>query len=463
MSRFLLLIATVALWVGLLWFVMRVDFSRQSLLSVAAVHALPPLLLWGGWLFWRRHVRLAKTRAEASEKTQQEADQHAQREMASQAFQEKLQYRRYALDCRWASIVSDSLADSPAANALASSAIVQPEVAHKGQPSAVLAAALSQLAAVCPGAQYLPVYVAESPGLDLAQAVVALRAMRGAQSRASTVSALTGEGGVAATMLARFEREPDLPGALFIAANGPAASDEQDGEEFPLTQPKHVDALVVMLFTHPDLNAAHAKLTMALGAAFAAYHPMTPFWDRKQPLQAGLVERLSQLPEGAAAALAALPVMAQLRRPVEVAGEKPDRAWRSALEAALINANLKPLDFVWDVATPTPEKPADDAAEREIHCAWAVHNAGSFETAGDRLALLGKALDAQDIDLNIIRQGSNVVAEVNLGMLDQWVSLALAIAQAQALAAPTLWAHFGTRSTLGMITPPPNQSASGNA
>jgi hypothetical protein len=190
---------------------------------------------------------------------------------------------------------------------------------------------------------------------------------------------------------------------------------------------------------------------------------MTPFWERKQPLQAGLVERLSQLPEGAAAALAALPVMAQLRRPVEVADEKPDRAWRSALEAALINANLKPLDFVWDVATPTPEKPADDAAEREIHCAWAVHNAGSFETAGDRLALLGKALDAQDIDLNIIRQGSNVVAEVNLGMLDQWVSLALAIAQAQALAAPTLWAYFGTRSTLGMITPPPNQSALGNA
>ena len=111
--------------------------------------------------------------------------------------------------------------------------------------------------------------------------------------------------------------------------------------------------------------------------------------------------------------------------------------------------------------TRKPQKEKKSEAESEIKCAWVVHNAGSFEHAGDRLAVLGKALDSHSIDLNIIRQGTNVLADVKLGALDQWVSVALALSRAQKLEAPALWATFGARSAVGMITPPQESNSAG--
>jgi hypothetical protein len=452
MFRLAGLLGTAALWVGVLWFVIRLDFSHKNLLSVISIHLLPPLLAWGGWAFWRRQRGLAKTNAESAAKARAEADQIAQRESALQAYQEKLRIQRYALDCRWASVVSDGLADSLSDETQISIARFE---AHDriDNLSAVVVDTLSKLFAECAGAQYLPVYVAESPAFDLTQTVVVLKSLRGASANAPKVSALPRDDEIIATIFDHFEREPDLPGAIFIAVNGAFGSEHEDQmDDFSLAKPKLVNALVVMLFTNPALASASAKLASESGDGTADYDPMTPFWERKQAAHTGLVERLSQMPAGAPTALLELPVMAQLRRPTEVAGPKPDRAWSGALEQCLINANLKQKTFVWDNATP-PEATHSGEESEEINCAWVVHNAGSFEHAGDRLASLGKALDAHSIDLNIIREGTNVLAEVKLGALDQWVSVALAILLSQKFEAPTVWAMFGARSAMGLITP----------
>ena len=401
--------------------------------------------------------------AEAVAKARDGAEHTAQRETALRAFQEQLQTRRYAIDCRWASVVSDGLADSlpNTVDLIAIPRVDEALTGFENRVIAVVTTTLSRLAAECPGVQHLPVYVMESPTFDLAQAVVAVRTLRDSPSSAPKVSALACEGEIAATIFARFEREPDLPGALFLAVDGPFNDNEQDEDDFSIAKPKHVDAVVVMLFTHPDLAGAYSKLTMELGEATPAYDPMTPFWERKRGLQTGLVERLSQMPAGAPAALLELPVVAQLRRPVEVAVQKSGRAWSSALEQSLINANLKQQAFVWDIASPSEAPVQEVDAESEIKCAWVVHNAGSFEHAGDRLAALGKALDSHSIDLNIIRQGTNVLADVKLGALDQWVSVALALSFTQKLEAPALWATFGARSVVGMITPPQESNSAG--
>ena len=464
MSRFLGLIGAAALWVGVLWFVIRLDFSRHSLLSVISIHLFPPLLAWGGWLFWRRHVRVAKMNADAAEKAREAAEHTAQRETALQAFQEQMQTRRYAIDCRWASVVSDGLADAlpNTVGLIAIPRVDEVLTGFENRATAVVATVLSKLLAECPAVQYLPVYVRASPAFDLAQAVAAVRTLRDASGSAPEVSGLAREDEIAATIFARFEREPDLPGALFLTVDGPFNGDEQDEGDFSIAKPKHVDAVVVMLFTHPDLAAAYSKLTMEVGEATSAYDPMTPFWERKRGLQTGLVERLSQLPAGVPATLLELPIVAQLRRPVEVSGPKLDRAWSGALAQSLINANLKQQAFVWDMASPAEVPPQESDAESEMQCAWLVHNAGSFESTGDRLAVLGKALDTHGIDLNIIRQGTNVLADVTLGALDQWVSVAFALARAQQLEASTLWATFGTRSAVGMITPPQESNSTGN-
>ncbi len=253
--------------------------------------------------------------------------------------------------------------------------------------------------------------------------------------------------GVAEAIFSRFESDPHAPGALFLAVDGPSVVDDEEDDEFGAIEPKHADAMVVLLFTHPDYDLAFKELEAAPGQAGEEVDPMTPFWERNRLQLQGLSERLSRMPIDACTSLMELPILGQLRRPVAVAGKKAETAWRSAIEQALINANLKKLEFQRD-QTATAEVGAED----EISCAWIVHNAGSYETSGDRLAALGRGLYAHGIELNIIRQATNVLAQVKLGVVDQWASLALAVTRAQALEAPTLWAAFGARSAVGLVT-----------
>jgi len=448
LTRFLALLLLLAAWVGVLWFGFRFDISRFNVLSLIGMHALPPIALWGSWLLWRRRSEQAKISAAEEAQKQQEAEQQAQREAARKAFEESLRTRQYAVDCRWAEVRSDQAA------LLGAEEVVPMSGADAGDAPgerllASLTQALSDLFAQCPGAQRLPIFVAESATFDRELAARAVAACCEASNQPQ-VRVLPTADGVAEAVFSRFESDPLAPGALFLAVDGPSVVDDEDEDEFGAIEPKHADALVVLLFTHPDFDLAFNELEATPGQAGDAVDPMTPFWERNRRQLQGLSERLARMSLEARAALFELPILGQLRRPVAVAGKKAETAWRSAIEQALINANLKKLEFTEEQEQKTTT--AEPEAEDEIPCAWIVHNAGSYETSGERLAALGRGLDAHGIELNIIRQATNVLAQVKLGAVDQWASVALALTRAQALEAPTLWAAFGARSAVGLVT-----------
>lgn len=448
LTRFLFLLVLIAAWVGVLWFAIRIDVSRFNLLSLIGLHTLPPFAVWASWLIWRRRSQKAKITAEENAQKQAEADQQAQQEAARKEFEEALRSRQFALDCRWAEVRSGQ-PELLGADEVVPMSDEDDGAAPGERLLSSLTNTLSDLFGLCPGAQCLPIFVAESAMFDRELAARAVAACCDAKNL-PLVRVLPAADGVAEAMFSRFESDPHVPGALFLAVDGPSVVDDEDEDEFG-TEPKHADALVVLLFTHPDYDLAFNELEAAPGQARNEVDPMTPFWERNQQQLQGLSERLSRIPTEARTALMELPILAQLRRPVSVAGKKADMAWRSAIEQALINANLKKPAFKNEKAA-TAEVDAKQDAEDEIPCAWIVHNAGSYETSGDRLAALGSGLDAHGIELNIIRQATNVLAQVKLGVVDQWASVALAVTRAQALEAPTLWAAFGARSAVGLVT-----------
>jgi len=446
MTRFALLLALVLAWIGVLWFAIRIDISKFNLLSLIGLHTLPPFLVWASWLLWRRRAEKAKISAEETARENAAAEQQAKQESDRRAFEEALRTRQFALDCRWAMVRSDQ-PDLIGADEVEPMPISEDSVTTGERLLASLTMALSELYGNCPGAQHLPIFVAESVAFDRALATQAVTACcEGVHLPQMRV--LSSATAVADAIFSRFESEPHLPGALFLTVDGSDRQDD-DEDEWMVSQPKSADALVILLFTHPEFDVAFADLETGTGKTDDQYDPMTPFWARNKRQLQGLSESLARMPNYAVASLAALPVLGQLRRPVEVAGKKPDSAWRSAIEQALINADLKKLLF--ETQAEVADASGDETAE-DIPCAWLVHNAGSYETSGDRLAALGKGLDAHGIEINIIRQATNVLAQVKLGAADQWASVALALTRAQALEAPTLWAAFGTHSAVGLVT-----------
>lgn len=445
LTRFLALLVLLAAWVGILWFGVRFDISRFNLLSLIGLHALPPLTLWTSWLIWRRRSEQAKITAEEEAQKQAAAEQQAQLEASRKAFEESLRTRQFAVDCRWAEMRSGQ-PELVGADEVVPLSDADGSAAPAERLLASLTKTLSDLFSQCPGAQRLPIYVAESALFDRELAARAVAACCEASNQPQ-VRILPAADSVAEAVFSRFESDPLAPGALFLAVDGPSVVEDDDADEFASTEPKHADALVVLLFTHPDFDLAFNELEATPGQAGDEVDPMTPFWERNRRQLQGLSERLARMPTEARTSLMELPILGQLRRPVAVAGKKAETAWRSAIEQALINANLKKLEFQ-DVKTAATEADTED----EIPCAWIVHNAGSYETSGERLAALGRGLDAHGIELNIIRQATNVLAQVKLGAVDQWASVALAITRAQALEAPTLWAAFGARSAVGLVT-----------
>lgn len=447
LTRFLALFLLLAAWVGVLWFGFRFDISRFNVLSLIGMHALPPIAVWGSWLIWRRRAQQAKLSAAEETQKQAEAAQQAQQDAARKNFEEALRTRQYAVDCRWAEVRSNQAELMGAEEVVPISADASSTAEERLLAS--LTDTLSDLFGQCPGAQRLPIYVAESALFDRELAARAVAACCD-EKQQPQVRILPAVDGVAEAVFSRFESDPLAPGALFLTMDGPSAIDDDDEGELELMEPKHVDALVVLLFTHPDFDLAFNELEAAPGHDGDEVDPMTPYWERNRRQLQGLTERLARMPLEMRSSLFELPILGQLRRPVAVAGKKAETAWRSAIEQALINANLKKLVFSVE---PTEKTDAEEAeAEDEIPCAWIVHNAGSYETSGERLAALGRGLDAHGIELNIIRQATNVLAQVKLGAVDQWASVALALSRAQALEAPTLWAAFGARSAVGLVT-----------
>lgn len=446
-KRLLLLVVVTSAWVALLWFGIRPNINQFSIPGLIGLHALPPFGLWASWLIWRRWSQVRKEKSEEAQQAQAAADEQARQESQIKAFEDAKQQRLYPIDCRWAAVCSDQ------PELIASEEVVPMEaeenaVATTDRLMRALQAQISEVASVIPGVFRLPVFVAESAVFDRTHAAQAIAEACPDQTQAQ-VRILSTTDGVVASIFARFESDPSLPGALFIAVDGFDKVDEDDLDETAYNEPKLADALVLMFCTNPHFDIALQELSNQASVGSESYDPMTPFWERNRHQLKGLSERLVKLPQESLDAIADMPVLGQLRRPAEVAGKKPETAWARAIEYALINASLLPLAFQEEKSI---TKDSETEEPEEIACAWIVHNAGSFETSGEKLSALGRGLDDHGIRLNIIREATNVLAQVKLGATDQWASVALALLRAQALESPTLWAVFGARPSVGLVT-----------
>ena len=88
--RFLVLSIITTVWVAILWFVIRIDVKHFNLLSLVGLHALPPLLAWGGWTWWRWHAAATKIKAEEAKKEQVIVEKQEQHDVARKAFDNSL-------------------------------------------------------------------------------------------------------------------------------------------------------------------------------------------------------------------------------------------------------------------------------------------------------------------------------------------------------------------------------------
>ena len=443
MKRLVLLLVLTAVWVGVLWFGIRLDISRFNLLSLIGLHTVPPFAAWASWSIWRRRSEAAKIKTEENEREQAEAAQATQRESARHAFAETMRVRHFALDCRWATVYSSQpdLADDGSVVTLMPSR----DGATTDRLLASLGELLPDLFESCPAAQGLPIYIAESTALDYAQAARVVTACCNV-SNLPPIMALPTSAAAADAIFSRFENDPNLPGALFLAVDGPNTPnfiEDNDGEDEPV-QPKQADVVVALLFTHPNLDTALADVMTGAGRADNhQYDPMTPFWERNQRQLQGLSERVARLPEKVRTSLPELPVWGQLRRPARIEVEEKTHRTQNlshVLEQAGINAALIEKPFETTTAAPVeltaPQKIKDNG--------WVVHNAGTVDMYGSRLASISSAMSGAGIELALTHESTNVATAGDYGCATPYLMLALAAAKVAELQKPSLVTHFQT-------------------
>ena len=100
-KKLLLLILLLALWIALLWFAIGIDLSKHGNALLVAIHVLPPLVLWGGWLWWRAWRVRTKDAREAAEVEAKRAALEKQRGESRAQFDKELAARRTLVDFRW--------------------------------------------------------------------------------------------------------------------------------------------------------------------------------------------------------------------------------------------------------------------------------------------------------------------------------------------------------------------------
>lgn len=439
---FLLLVAG---WVAALWFGIAPDFAQWSPLQLAAVHALPPLGSSGFWLGWRRWRRSrVEERARAAEAVAEE-ERQASIEAARQQAAAEVARRRFGCDCRAVAMAQVSAAedaDGPLAEAgegVHFSAF-DPSEAKAEDASTLIGHLLSGIEEVlgaiyacCATAATLPIYVA-LPAQTRGDEFVA--AVRSAQQALADRPELPLDGAQELKELGRvyqlpagkrtlegvielFERTPGLA-AVVLGSDSPWLRAAESGDDAVVTEagPPGQGVFAVLL-THPGLSATGGDLPP----------------DRLEAL-------LSQ------------PVLARVHRPAtaEFGGRRlrANEFARTAgrlIEQAQINAGLavQPAGEEKD----DRQKPAEEAAPK---CDWLVHNAGSVDACGVRLAGIGVALAGRGCDLDPVGEATNVsMAAGDLGDARGVGMLALAVAQAAATQGAALCVEFCGSDALSLF------------
>ena len=473
-KKLLLLLALLALWVALLWFIIGIDISKHGNVSLAAIHLLPPLTLWAGWLGWRAWRDRKQAADQAAETEAKHAALKKQRTESREKFDKDLAERRTRVDFRWMQVRDLSKQDNAESLAMTSDELMvmlrdeeMSKIADEtadAWPGVQLTELFGALLAQCPAALTFPVYLLGPSSRAFAdQSRMVCAARESALSQLETtwpknialgaVLGLPQSSASPQELIDLCATQPELPGALVLAFESPL-SHARLGEEEPNPEIKQREqwfgkagqALVGMLITAPALPSVLAQLEEI--APDGAHDVMTPYWERTQ-LAPGMISALAPLPADWRQSLADLPMIAQLRRPAWIEVEEKARptqltqSLRRLLELAGINAALvePTFEFGGEVSdeTRTPALQLSDSA-------WLIHNAGGVAVCGSRLAGVGSALSDAGMDLNPINEGTNTVLHAgDCGRATPYLMLGLAAAKALELQKPTLVTHFQAR------------------
>jgi len=488
LKKSLFLIALLALWVALLWFVIGIDISKHGNLALVAIHLLPPLTLWAGWMGWGAWCARKQAADQAAEAEAKRAELEKQRAASRAKFDQALAERRAPVDFRWLQVRDvkghgdmDHLSVSAEGMAVMlhdAELAEMLEEAPGAWPGVQLTELFVDLLAQCPAALTLPVYVLGPSDRAFAEQAEMVRAAREAalvqleQAWPANIAlgAVLGLPQSAASpqeLIDLCANQPELPGVVMLAFESPLSNQAQreDDEEALSNEAKQREqwlgkagqALVGMLLTSPYLPGALAQLTEI--APDGAANVMTPYWERTQ-LAPGMVSFLASLPTDWRQALMDMPTIAQLRRPAWIEVEEKTRPTqftqnlRRLLELAGINAALIEPSFEFGGEA---EAPPQAPPLKLTDSAWLVHNAGGINVCGSRLAGVGLAMSEAGMDLGPVNEGTNVVVHAgDCGRATPYLMLGLAVAKAAELQKPTLVTHFQERQVAMSFVLPAN-------
>ena len=168
-KKLLLLLALLALWVALLWFVIGIDLPKHGNVSLVAMHLLPPLTLWAGWLGWRAwRVRKQET-AQAAETEAKRTASEQQRAAGREKFDKDLAERRTRVDIRWLQVLDLSKQENAESLAIATDEMIVMQLDEETSetlnespdawPGTQLTKLFLALFGKCPAALTFPVYL----------------------------------------------------------------------------------------------------------------------------------------------------------------------------------------------------------------------------------------------------------------------------------------------------------------
>lgn len=466
-------------WVAALWLLIQPDFSRWPQPGIVALHAAPPLLAWMIWMWFHRRLQARKEADARAREEQEQSERKAALEEARKKHAEEMRQRRFACDCRAIAISGlTAHADMP----LVETDMPHVDIAHRSAdddnvpagpvldaltPS--IADALSKLYLACRASAVFPIFVAPPSDVSGEDVLARIRAIHaellgtldtgiGAGTCSPSILFLPARDCAANSMISLFESTPDLPGAIVLAFDSPRLrtlpQDEFDIERTPEQEDherrvgKPGEGVIAMLLTNAELPSMLAAIAnMDAGERDS----MTPFWEKSlQP--GGHLALLVAANSNARGELAQLPVLGRIHRASfrQAARSRTGvleltKLVQDALERAQINAGLIDPPFGYEIDSVEAVEKNKKDEEQLPRCSWIVHNAGSVELAGKRLAALGSSLFYFGIDLSPVDAASstNIVTRIgDLGRATPVGQLALGVARAAQQSGPVLCAEY---------------------
>ncbi|WP_024301796.1 hypothetical protein [Pseudogulbenkiania sp. MAI-1] len=457
MLKLLAVLALITLlWWVALWLLIPVDWQQVSPTVMLLAHLLPPMLLTALGHAWRlRQEKQAQAAAQAQAESEAAAQQ-ARREEASERHLAALRERQQMVSCRWLLVQAVVQREEPAwLDELPPACQWTARTRDEWEPGNEaldglmpwLEEGLQALYDEQPGAASLPLLLEVLPQMSGIEQVDRIRQCQEAAWQAargdmpqpvSDCRFLPGSGTVADRVMQFLAQDPELPGAVVLAADAPLALLDVGREEpnaavraqwLQLGRPGA--AVVLLLFLRDGLAAP-------VGSALAAGRdPYQPYWEREDvPSPAGW----GRVPEHARAALAALPHLARLAQSSSAGLQQQGtlqltRQLQPLLDNALVNAAL--LDYPFDPEEADPQRNQADSV------AWLVHNGGDADVGGTRLAAIASNLTRHQIDLLPVDEASNLVREWgDVGAAVPAMLAALAVTHSVRLQAPALLTQF---------------------